>query len=116
MAGYRATYNDGRTAARHEVTVSFDLDGLRIADPGGQAVAVWPYQDLEHLDEVFEGRGLRLRVRPDDGARLALPDRSLLDDLVARAPQLRVRRRGWGRQAVRWAGLSVTVVAVLCWC
>lgn len=114
MVGYPGTYNDGRTATRVPVTVSLDLDGLGIAGPDGQRVAHWPYRELEHLDEVFEAKqGLRLRVRPDEGARLLLPNHALLEDLVARAPQLAVRHRRWAGQLVRWAGLSVASVAVL---
>jgi predicted Zn-dependent protease len=93
--------------------VSLDVNGLRLTDGAGGLVALWPYEDLQHLGEVFEDEPLRLRLRGDEAARLALPDTMLLEDLVMRAPQLAVRRRSWGHTAARSATFALLTVAVL---
>jgi len=113
MAGTPGSFNDGRSAARIDVLVSFDLDALRLTDRMGRPVALWPYEDLLHLSEVFDDEHLRLRLRSDEGARLTLPDMTLLEDLAARAPQLAVRRRSLAQSAVRWGASAVLAVAVL---
>jgi Zn-dependent protease with chaperone function len=117
MAGTPASYNDGTSAARLEVAVALDLDGLRITDREGQPVAFWPYQDLRHLDEVFRDKHLRLKLATQDedaqGARLTLPDHELLEDLVPRAPQLALPKQGWGHHGVRWIGYTAAGIAAL---
>jgi Zn-dependent protease with chaperone function len=116
MSGFPGSFNDGQSAARIDVDVSLDVNGLRLTDGTGRRLALWPYEALSHLGEVFAEGPLRLRLEAGEGeagARLVLPDRALLEDLVARAPQLALRRRGWGERALRWATMAVLAVAVL---
>jgi Zn-dependent protease with chaperone function len=113
MSGYRGSYNDGRRAARVEVSVSLDVTGLRLSDAAGERLALWPYEELAYLGEVFESGPLRLTCRTEEGARLSLADRALLEDLVDRAPQLALRRRGWAQRTLRWTASLMLAVAVL---
>ncbi|MCH8926748.1 MAG: hypothetical protein IH924_11555, partial [Proteobacteria bacterium] len=59
MTPYRATFHDGRTAARRSVTVSLAPEGLRIADEDGRELVLWAYEALRPVDERFAGRPLR---------------------------------------------------------
>ena len=59
MAGHRATYNDGRTAARLEVTVRLDLDGLAIAGPDGRWVVYTTWSDAD-FQRRFTGDAIYL--------------------------------------------------------
>jgi Zn-dependent protease with chaperone function len=113
MSGYPGSYSDGRSAARIEVAVSLDVTGLRLSDASGGRIALWPYDELVHLGEVFKDGPLRLTCRTEEGARLSLADRALLADLVERAPQLALRNRGWAQRALRWTASLVLAVAVL---
>ena len=112
-AAYRGGYNDGKTAAKRDVSVTLDLNGLKITDADGRVVDHWPYETLRRLDEAFPDRPLRLACATGDGARLALPDHHILDDLLRRAPQLQAHRRGRGAAVARWAVLTVMAVLVL---
>ncbi len=104
-------FNDGRTAARIEVTVTLDTGGLRITDAAGRDHAYWSYAGLRHLDEVFEEGPLRLHHQSGGGARLTLSDPALFEALLAHAPQLAVRSRRF--RPLKWAAMSVMSVAVL---
>ena len=102
---YRATFHDGRTAARRSVTVTLVPEGLRIADDDGRELALWAYEALCLVDERFAGRPLRLKLAEDDGARLAMHDTAVLAELGFRAPQLRERRSG--ASGIRIAALGI---------
>ncbi len=94
MALYSGSYNDGRSAARQEVSVHLDLSGLRMRDRDGREIARWPYEALRLLDEDLGAGPLRLKCGDEGEARLTLADRRLLADLAAYAPQLTQARRG----------------------
>jgi Zn-dependent protease with chaperone function len=42
-------YFDGKTSARHDVTVTLGAAALQIARPDGRLIAEWPYNELEPL-------------------------------------------------------------------
>ncbi len=105
MTPYRATFHDGRTAARQSVTVSLAPEGLRIADQDGRELALWAYEALRPVDESSAGRPLRLKLAEDDGARLTMHDNAVLAELAFRAPQLRGRRSG--TSGIRIAALGI---------
>ena len=94
MALYSGSYNDGRSAARQEVSVHLDLSGLRMRGQDGREIARWPYEALRLLDEDLGAGPLRLKCGDEGEARLTLADRRLLADLAAYAPQLTQARRG----------------------
>jgi Zn-dependent protease with chaperone function len=102
---YRATFHDGRTAARRSVAVTLAPEGLRITGEDGRELALWAYQALGLVDERFAGRPLRLKLAEDDGARLTMHDDAVLAELAFRAPQLRERRSG--SSGIRIAALGI---------
>jgi Zn-dependent protease with chaperone function len=117
MAPYSGSFNDGRSAARQEVSVRLDLSGLRILGPDGREVARWPYEALRLLDEDLGTRSLRLKCGEEGAARLTLADRRLLADLAAYAPQLARTRRGHPGllRALGLGALGLFVFLALVW-
>ena len=70
---YRGNWSDGRSAARHEVTVDVTDDALVLHALDGTSLARWEFGELVLLDEPVPGT-LRLgrTVTPD--ARLVVGD------------------------------------------
>lgn len=68
---FHATYFDGRTAKRHEVTVAVGQRGLRIRQADGQE-STWPWTDLGMATETFAGDPLRFERMGPDGIEEAL--------------------------------------------
>ena len=98
---------------RREVMVDLAPDGLRILERSDQdPIAFWRYRELRPIDEMRGEGAWRIRAGYG-GARLVLTDQSLIAGLVARAPRLAVRERGWASLCLRWAGLLIVSVAVL---
>ena len=115
MGGAGGSFNDGKSAARIDVRVGFLPDGLRLTDDRGQDLALWPYDDIEPLDEAFGENTLRLKLKGEDGPRLTLSDTELCAELMLRAPHLVPAKRGWLAHSIMWLGLTVLSVPVLVW-
>ena len=111
MSPSAGSYNDGKTAARHEVSVTLEAEGLRIAAAEGQLLEFWPYVELRLVDEILAGRPLRLKCGERGEARLTLDDHRILAELRPRAPQLRPGRTRVG--VLRTLILGTAGVAVL---
>ena len=108
------SYFDGERAARREVEIEVAPGGVRIteAGSGGRELAFWGYRELRPVDEPG-GDGPR-RIRAGKGrARLVIEDPSLVAALSVHAPRISAREPGWGRLALRWAGLLALSIAVL---
>ncbi len=123
MGLYRASYFDGRSAAEWEAIARPTEDGLRIEAKDGTPLALWPYPEIQAVDEVVDTQGLRLRQK-DGPARLTVADPALLDELppdLGAARQAKANRRRLGRNpylvalaicaamALLWAGFPVAV-------
>ena len=109
-----ATYFDGVTSARHDVTVTLGASALQINGSEGQMLAEWPYAELESIPSP---QGL-LRVGRIDNpvlARLDVRDPKLataIDDLSVPIDRSgRTERRG-RRKVVFWS-LAATVSLLL---
>lgn len=96
--GYRGNWSDGRSAARHEVTVEFADDALVLHALDGTSLARWEFGEIVLLDEPVPGT-LRLgrTVTPD--ARLVVDDAAFAHALRERTPHLSLARRAARR---RW--------------
>ena len=112
MARSQAWFNDGQTAARREVEVELDVNGLRIGDPAGGLLAVWPYESLRHREEPFPGQPTQLRQVGEKG-RLVMADPEFLAELTIRAPQLVVSRRSRFTRVAGWLGATAAGVLML---
>jgi Zn-dependent protease with chaperone function len=104
-----ATYFDGKTSARHAVTVELDPEVLTVRASDGHVRAHWPYRQLEHLsshDGVFR-LGL---TGSGDLARLEIRDPAFaaaIDELSAMVDRTgRTERRG-RRKVVLWSVAAV---------
>jgi len=113
----QATYFDGVTSARHDVTVTLGASALQIHGSDGQMLAEWSYAELE---SVSSPQGL-LRIGRIDNpvlARLDVRDPKLaaaIDDLSVPIDRSgRTERRG-RRKVVFWsvaATVSLLLVAI----
>ena len=110
----QATYFDGVTSARHDVTVTLGASALQIHASDGHMLAEWPYAELE---PIASPQGL-LRVGRIDNpvlARLDVRDSTLadaIDDLSVPIDRSgRTERRG-RRKVVFWS-LAATVSLLL---
>ncbi len=85
-------YYDGRTAARHAVTVWLRGASLCIEDAArAEERAHWSYAGLRLCEEVHAGGPARLRHAEAGDARLVV-EAACFAALIERAPQLRRRR------------------------
>jgi len=110
----QATYFDGVTSARHDVTVTLGASALQILGSDGQMLAEWPYAELESIPLP---QGL-LRIGRIDNlvlARLDVRDPKLaaaIDDLSVPIDRSgRTERRG-RRKVVLWS-VAATVSLLL---
>ena len=112
------TYYDGESAARRDVTVHVDPDGLRIVEiADSRDIGLWRFGELVAVDEVAREDVCRIRLGTGH-TRLNLTDQALIAEVAARAPQLTSRDRGWAGLGLRWAavfGVSMAVLVAALW-
>ena len=104
-AGYAGRFADGQTAAAHDVRVTLDVSGIRIADRDGVELAIWSYEALRIVERPETGRPLRLRNREIDLARLDVVEHAFLEALRQRAPDVEtvgMRDPAQWRRAAFW--------------
>src|SRR5215813_3664535 len=113
----RASYFDGVTSARHDVTVTLAVSALQIHSTDGRLLAEWPYGELE---AIAAPRGLMRIGRVDNAvlARLDVRDLNLaaaIDDLSIPIDRSGLTERRSRRKVVFWslaATLSLLLVAI----
>lgn len=66
-----ASFNDGKTAARHSVHIEIYIHALVISDAAGHVIARWPLGDIRYADMARRTPPIRLRCDGND-ARLNL--------------------------------------------
>ncbi|TQV79608.1 M48 family metallopeptidase [Denitrobaculum tricleocarpae] len=88
MSDYHGSFNDGSSANRHDVSVRIDLSGLAISGDGLAQPVVWPFEELEAIDDIAKQVPFRIGCRSWPDARLTLNDQRLLADFRIHAPQL----------------------------
>lgn len=79
---------DGETAITHRVDVTLDGDRLSI---GGHSIGGprnWLLKNLITAEQVQDDRPLRLRNESSPGERLIIEDRTMIEALKSRVPQL----------------------------
>jgi Zn-dependent protease with chaperone function len=100
-----ATYFDGVTSARHDVTVTCAPSGVDIRDTRGNPIAEWPYARLAHLNAP--AHLFRLGLRDSDAlARLDIADGDLAHAIDLACPDIDrsdVKERAERRGAVGWS-------------
>ena len=106
---YAGRFNDGRSAASHEVTVEVTGDELFIRDAEGRSIATWRMDDLTPVGVLGKRGPVRLMNSGSPEARLTVDDDGFRRPLLALAPHL----RGGGmlrRRPLRTIGLWVAGV------
>lgn len=102
-----ATYNDGKTATRHDV-LCIDASSALVIQSGEITLATWRYNDIRTADSVS---GLRFRAVGSD-ARLTLPNEDNGQWLTQKCPNLKKGDNPTTRWPV-WLGASVFAVLSL---
>ncbi len=88
LSDYHGSFNDGSSPNRHDVSVRIDLSGLEISGRGLAQPVVWPFEELEAVDDIAKQVPFRIGCRSWPDARLTLNDQRLLADFRVHAPQL----------------------------
>jgi predicted Zn-dependent protease len=107
---FAATFSDGKTATRHDVSVALTAHGLVISG-ATLAPMSWAFGDVRVL-ESDQPIPLRLTRRSDDEPRLVVADPGFRDLLFARVPELDPHHRR-GRRTVALVAGSLGAVAAL---
>ena len=114
MTGFAARFFDGTSSAPQAASVTLGAAGLAIGTAAG--AYEWPYAGLRLLEEIYEGRPVRLRSLAVGDARLVVDASDFLTVLAGRAPHLgRYDRRGrrTGAAAASWtAGVAAALAGI----
>lgn len=117
MSDGSGQFNDGRTAARHQVTVRLDGRGIDIISETDGILARWSYADCRIIDPPRPGAPLRLTCRITPDARLLLSDPIFVEALRHRVPHL--FQRGLAQPNVRrnvgYILLALLTLGLLLW-
>lgn len=108
---FAATYSDGRTAARHQVSVTSGPLGLVISGPT-IALMTWPLADVKVLPGDASAAPLRITRHSDDEPRLVVADPQFRAALFRQTPALDPRHGRVRRTFMLTAG-SLAVAAAL---
>jgi len=116
LVSFPGRFNDGWTAQRHQVEVTFRPAGLEIRDTKGSLLALWAAEDV-HLTEPLDGRReARLRRGFEEPARLVVDGDAALAALKDACPNLnKTERSGWRywRTAALWSAAAIDSVVLL---
>lgn len=107
---FAGAFGDGRTAQRHEVSVTLTTQGLIINGATVSALS-WPFDDVRVIESDLPGP-LRMTRRSDDGPRLVIADPGFRDLLFGRLPELDPRH-GRGRRTFALVAGSLSAAAAL---
>ncbi len=83
---WAGVYFDGRSAARHEVTIVVEREGLRITGARIGQVA-WPFADIRQVDSGVADDPIRLERGLTDPEILVVADRGFLPAVQRAAPE-----------------------------
>ncbi len=116
MSVFRGQFYDGKSAARHEVTVEVKSYGIEIIGDENKLLATWPYDELEAAEEFYGGQPMRIKCRSQPDARLRLPDAAILGTIGDRAPGLSEMSMVGARtlpRALIWGGAVIAILVVI---
>jgi len=88
-----ASFNDGKTAARHSVGIKVEALSLVISDDAGHVIARWPLGDIRYADATRRMPPIRLRCDGND-ARLNLASDDDGAWLITKCPNISKRDAG----------------------
>lgn len=101
-------YLDGRSAARHRVTIRLMRSGLEVTTEAG--TLWWPYPEIRQTQGFYAGEEVRLERGGEIPATLLISDATFLTALHRVAPELATRFHDPARRRMR---AKLTLVAAL---
>ena len=106
-------YFDGRVAKPPIVTLLVSETEIEMRDEAGALVAIWPFSAIRVVDQNAVSGAYRLRLDPDQAARLEVAAGAQLEDLLARRRELRRwrarERAGLFKAFVSWGAVGVVI-------
>lgn len=116
LGAYAGAYFDGRTAQARDVTVECASGTVRILQPDGAVLAIWPAGEVRLAVRHRTGNALRLRCGTTDEARVTIADAAALAALEQCCPNLhrsadRIREH-W-RPLLLWGGGAIAAIVFL---
>lgn len=106
---WRGSYFDGRSAARHPVTITVMATGLRMMKED-DAIVWWPYDQIRQAQGSYAGGPVRLERGGDMAEVLVVPEAGFLSAIQQLSPGARARFHNPARRAMR---LRLTLLAAL---
>lgn len=88
IGSFEGYFNDGQTAASHEVSVTFGPNGLIFGSKDGAATEHWTYEGLQPVRPVPKTGPARLRYEGATEARLIIASPAFAERVLQHAPQL----------------------------
>jgi predicted Zn-dependent protease len=97
---WTAHYLDGRTAARHRITITLTPEGLRLVLPSGET-NTWFYHQIRQTQGAYSGEPLRLECGAE---AVVLPTPALLTAIHKTAPTMvqHFHNPSWRKTRTRW--------------
>ncbi len=111
---WTAHYLDGRSAARHRVTIQVTPDTLQILTPSGET-RHWPYGQIRQTQGTYAGEPVRLEFGAEPSETIVISSTALLTELHRVAPAFarRFHNPVWRDARVRWTMLAAVAVVAL---
>lgn len=106
---WRGSYFDGRSAARHPVTITVMATGLRMMKED-DAIVWWPYDQIRQAQGSYAGEPVRLERGGDMAEVLVVQEAGFLSAIQQLAPGARARFHAPARRSTR---LRLTLVAAI---
>lgn len=106
-----ATFNDGQTAARVEVTFEITNDALVVFDADGGELGRWTLADVRYADKDDKRRFRSIGSH----ARLTVADEGGTAEIERACPNLKSpdRPRAWAKWAVAGACAAISIVGIV---
>lgn len=114
--GRTAHYIDGRTAARHRVTLTVTPAVLQIAMPDGSSKR-WPYGQIRQTQGTYSGEPVRLEFGPEPAEAVVIDTPALLSEIHTVAPGIapHFHNPSWRHARLGWtlgAALGVALMLI----
>ena len=78
--GRSAHYLNGRTATRHDVTLTVTPSALQIMMPDG-STKHWPYDQIRQTQGTYSGEPVRLEFGPEPAEAVVMSTSALMTDI-----------------------------------
>ena len=112
-----ARFQDGKTAASHQVTLEWRAGEIRILrEEDGVELDLWPLEEIRRIQVPGANDQLHLSRGHGAGARLILSDPEACDWIRGKCPDLNrkpERERGWWRGYAVWGSAAIGSLTML---